>query len=241
VICQWGFDDEANHLLLQNQLPAVRWVGGVEIELIAIATGGRIVPRFSELTPEKLGKAGCVREVSFGNTKDRMIVIEECEKSNAVTVLVRGGNRMIVEEGKRSLHDAMCVVRNLIRDNRVVYGGGSAEIACAIAVAEHADTVPGIEQYALRGFADALDDIPMALAENSGLSPITTLSELKSRQVKEGISRLGVDCKQTGTNDMKTQGVFETLIGKQQQMQLATQVVKMILKIDDVIMKGAYE
>ena len=55
VICQWGFDDEANHLLLQNQLPAVRWVGGVELELIAIATGGRIVPRFSELTADKLG------------------------------------------------------------------------------------------------------------------------------------------------------------------------------------------
>jgi len=241
VICQWGFDDEANHLLLQNKLPAVRWVGGVEIELIAIATGGRIVPRFQELTPDKLGKAGLVREVAFGNTKERMLIIEECGNSNAVTVLVRGGNRMIVEEGKRSLHDAMCVVRNLIKDNRVVYGGGSAEIACSIAVSEHADTVPGIEQYALRAFADALDDVPMALAENSGLSPITTLSELKSRQIKEGAPQLGVDCKQAGTNDMKAQGVFETLIGKQQQMQLATQVVKMILKIDDVIMKGAYE
>merc|ERR1712100_379765 len=241
VICQWGFDDEANHLLLQNHLPAVRWVGGVEMELIAIATGGRIVPRFQELSADKLGKAGIVREVSFGNTKERMIVIEECDNSDAVTVLVRGGNRMIVEEGKRSLHDAMCVVRNLIRDNRVVYGGGSAEVACSIAVSEHADSVPGIEQYALRGFADALDDIPMALAENSGLSPITTLSELKSRQLKENAPHLGVDCKQAGTNDMKKQGVFETLIGKQQQMQLATQVVKMILKIDDVIMKGAYE
>jgi T-complex protein 1 subunit epsilon len=63
VICQWGFDDEANHLLLQNELPAIRWVGGVELELIAIATGGRIVPRFQELSADKLGKAGLVREV----------------------------------------------------------------------------------------------------------------------------------------------------------------------------------
>merc|ERR1712071_232929 len=129
VICQWGFDDEANHLLLQNNLPAVRWVGGVEIEHLAIATGGRIVPRFSELTADKLGKAGTVREVSFGNTKERMLVIEDCANSNAVTILVRGGNKMIVEEAKRSLHDAMCVVRNLIKDNRIVYGGASAEIA----------------------------------------------------------------------------------------------------------------
>lgn len=141
AICQWGFDDEANHLLLQNELPAIRWVGGPEIEvrhthtthcihtlhtayrhhaiqlqnvglfspmcscvanlcftlpqLIAIATGGRIVPRFSELTAEKLGSAGVVKEICFGTTKDRMLVIEECKNSRAVTIFIRGGNKMV--------------------------------------------------------------------------------------------------------------------------------------------------
>merc|ERR1712055_310001 len=102
VICQWGFDDEANHLLLQRELPAVRWVGGPEIELIAIATGGRIVPRFQELSKEKLGTAGLVRELTFGTTKDKMLVIEECKNSKAVTIFLRGGTRMIIEEAKRS-------------------------------------------------------------------------------------------------------------------------------------------
>jgi len=97
VICQWGFDDEANHLLLQNNLPAVRWVGGVELELIAIATGARIIPRFSELTADKLGSAKICREISFGTTKEKMLVIEGCKNSNAVTCVVRGGNNMIVE------------------------------------------------------------------------------------------------------------------------------------------------
>ncbi|KAG1135087.1 hypothetical protein G6F37_013120 [Rhizopus arrhizus] len=110
VICQWGFDDEANHLLLQNKLPAVRWVGGPEIELIAIATNGRIVPRFEDLSSEKLGQAGVVRELAFGTTKDRMLVIEECANTRAVTVFVRGGNKMIIDEAKRSLHDAMCAL-----------------------------------------------------------------------------------------------------------------------------------
>lgn len=95
VICQWGFDDEANHLLMQNDLPAVRWVGGPEIELIAIATQGRIVPRFEDLTAEKLGKAGIVREVSFGTTRDKMLVIEECANTRAVTIFVRGSNKMV--------------------------------------------------------------------------------------------------------------------------------------------------
>jgi T-complex protein 1 subunit epsilon len=95
VICQWGFDDEANHLLLTNKLPAVRWVGGPEIELIAIATNGRIVPRFEDLSAEKLGKAGIVRELTFGTTRDKMLVIEECANTRAVTVFVRGSNKMV--------------------------------------------------------------------------------------------------------------------------------------------------
>ncbi|KAH0558631.1 T-complex protein 1 subunit epsilon, partial [Trichoglossum hirsutum] len=229
VICQWGFDDEANHLLLQNKLPAVRWVGGPEIELIAIATNGRIVPRFEDLSSEKLGRAGLVREMSFGTTREKMLVIEECANTRAVTIFVRGSNKMmvkypppptlnpgtedplgglrigyskigIIDEAKRSLHDALCVVRNLVTDNRVVYGGGAAEIACSLAVEEAAVKSPGLEQYAMRAFADALDSIPMALAENSGLNPIETLAYIKSRQVKENNSRLGVDCMQMGSN-----------------------------------------
>merc|ERR1711998_566737 len=235
VICQWGFDDEANHLLMQNELPAIRWVGGVEIELLAIACNARIVPRFSELGPEKLGTAGHVHEESFGTTKDRMVVVEGCPNSKAVTVFVRGGNKMIIDEAKRSLHDAICVVRNLVRTNRIVYGGGAAEIACSLAVTAAADEVKSVEQYAMRAFASALDAIPMALAENAGMDPITSLANVKSSQATEKNPHLGIDCLYRGTNDMKDQKVFETLIGKQQQIQLATQLVRMILKIDDVI------
>merc|ERR1719181_1133033 len=241
VICQWGFDDEANHLLMQSELPAVRWVGGIEIELIAIACNARIVPRFAELSPAKLGTAGHVHEESFGTTKDRMIVIEDCPNSKAVTVFVRGGNKMIIDEAKRSLHDAICVVRNLVRTNRIVYGGGAAEIACSIKVYEESDKVGTIEQYAMRAFAEALEMTPCALAENSGLNPIEEVAAVKAMQVREGKSCLGIDCMHKGTNDMKEQGVFETLIGKQQQMLLAVQVVRMILKIDDVIEPGAYQ
>ena len=141
VICQWGFDDEANHLLMQNQLPSVRWVGGTEIELIALATGGRIIPRFSEIKPEKLGRARVVKEISFGTENDKMIVIEDCQVNKAVTILVRGGSQMIVDEAKRCLHDALCVVRNMIKDPRIVYGGGASETACSLSVSTWADTV----------------------------------------------------------------------------------------------------
>lgn len=235
VICQWGFDDEANHLLLQHELPAVRWVGGPELELIAIATNGRIVPRFEDLSPEKLGRAGIVREVGFGTTRDRMLIIEECANTRAVTVFVRGSNKMIIDEAKRALHDAICVVRNLVVDNRVVYGGGAAEICASVAISKAADEIATLEQYAMRAFASALDAIPLALAENSGYSPIETLAEVKSRQVTESNPKLGIDCMGVGQNDMKDCRVFDPLVSKRQQLLLATQLVRAVLKIDDVI------
>ena len=114
----------------------------------------------------------------------------------------------IVEEAKRSIHDAICVVRNLVKDPRVVYGGGAADISCANVVAEAADKVPGLEQYSYRAFADALEVIPLALAENSGMNPIEAVSEVKARQIKEKNSRLGVDCMQKGTNGELSMFVF---------------------------------
>merc|ERR1712032_903266 len=162
------------------------------------------------------------------------IVIEDCANSNAVTILVRGGNIMVVDEVKRSLHDAMCVVRNLIQNDRIVYGGGASEISCSLAVGSYADTMVGVDQYAIRAFADALDDIPLALAENSGLDP------MKDDSPFVGLGLLEKKSNEDGTYavDMKKLGVFETLVAKREQISLATQVVKMILKIDDVITVG---
>lgn len=241
VACQWGFDDEANHLLLSHGLLAIRWIGGAELELLAIATNGRIVPRLEDLTPEKLGTAGLIRELDFGTTRDRMLVVEQCQNTRAVTCFVRGLNQMIVEEGVRALHDSLCVVRNLVRDSRVVYGGGAAELACSLAVTELADRQQGIGQYAFRAYAAALDTIVMTLLENLGLPPIETLSLLKAKQVTERSSNLGVDCLGKGTNDMKELFVVDPLIGKKQQLLLATQLTRMILKINNVIISGKDE
>merc|ERR1719313_1509459 len=193
VLCQWGFDDEANHLLMHHKLPAVRWVGGVEIELLAIATGARIIPRFEEVSPEKLGNAGIIKEISFGSGQtEKVLLVQECENSKAVTVLIRGGSRTICDEAKRCLFDAICVVSNMIKNNNVVGGGGATELACAIEVAKEADNIEGIEQYAVRAFADALEEIPMTLADNSGYNSIEYLSTIKKLQIEEQNPFIGV-------------------------------------------------
>lgn len=241
VLCQWGFDDEANHLLMQNELPSVRWVGGVEIELLAIATGARIIPRFEEITPEKLGTVGNIEEIAFGTSGDKIILIKDCANSKAVTIMIRGGSKTICDEAKRCLHDAICVVRNMVKNNNVVGGGGATELACSIAVAKEADKIRGVEQYAVRAFADALEEIPMTLAENSGLNPIEYVSKLREEQITTENPFVGVDANFQGTTNMSEQGIFESVMSKKQQLELATQVVKMILKIDDVIAPQEYE
>ena len=141
ALCQWGFDDEANHLLLQNGLQAVRWVSGTDVELLAMATGARIVPRFEEITPAKLGKAGCIKEQAFGTSNQKMLLIDDLHGSKAVSILIRGSSRMVVDETNRSLHDALCVIRNLIKEPRVILGGGATEINLAIHLRKESDNV----------------------------------------------------------------------------------------------------
>ncbi|CDI76192.1 TCP-1/cpn60 family chaperonin, putative [Eimeria praecox] len=186
------------------------------------------------------GRAGGLLEQS---TLVRGIVLHKdlshsqmrCGNARAVTLVLYGGTQMLVAEAERSVHDALCVVSALVRDGRVVAGGGAAEIAAARAVENQADTVPSVGQYAARAFADALLGLAEALAANSGLSPIHEVQRVKALQQQTNCPYYGIDCMQTGTNDMREQQVWEPLASKKQQILLASQVVKMILKIDDVI------
>lgn len=233
VLCQWGFDDEANHLLLRHNLPAVRWVGGQEIELLSLATGGRIVPRFEDLAPHKLGTAARVAEVSIGTEDERMIIIEGCPKGKAVTILVRGGNAMVISEAKRSIHDALCSIRNLITDNRILPGGGAVETACALKIIQESKYIDSLEQHAVEAFGEALLTIPEALAENSGLDSINTIGNLKAKHTNTTNHNFGVDPTEnvTGISDMMKKHVYETLNSKTHQLALATQVNLTTIKI----------
>jgi len=150
-------------------------------------------------------------------------------------VLVRAGNSMSLAEAKRCLHDANCCVRNLILDPRIIPGGGASELAASMAINDASEHEATIDQYSMKAFADALDTIPAILAENSGLPCIETVTDLKAKQIATESGWHGVDAMEKGTTDMGEQNVYEALSSKINQFRLATQVVKMILKIDDVI------
>jgi len=110
----------------------------------------------------------------------------------------------------------------MVRNNNVVGGGGATELACSIAVAAEADKIKGVEQYAVRAFADALEEIPLTLAENSGYNPIEYVSKLREEQISEQNPFIGVDANMMGTTNMYEQGIFESVLSKKNQLELAT-------------------
>lgn len=239
IVCPFKLKEEVSHVLMRENISVIESVSNEDVEKISMATRSKIVPKIDELSADKLGTAECVRETKIGTN---MIVIEGCNKrteaatGSVVTILVRGSNRMMVDEARRSLNDALCVVRNLVADNRVVYGGGAAEVACSVAVTQRADAeIATLEQYAYRAYGEALESIPTALAENSGHAPIHVIADIKARQIAENNPALGVDCMLTGDSDMRVQNVVEPLTSKKQQIVTATQLVNMVLKIDDVM------
>jgi chaperonin GroEL (HSP60 family) len=199
------------------------------------ATSGKIVTNLEGLTKSDLGYAELVEERKIGN--DKMIFIEGCKNPRSVAILIRGGNERFVDEAERSVHDALCVVRDVVQEPKILAGGGSPEMEIARALRGYAETLPGREQLAVQSFAEALESVPLTLGENAGLDPINILSELKARHEK-GEKWAGVDVFAGKTKDMWKLGVYEPLAVKKQIIKSATEAATMLLRIDDIIASG---
>ncbi|NQU98505.1 thermosome subunit [Candidatus Woesearchaeota archaeon] len=236
VFCQKGIDDLAQHFLAKKGIFAARRAKKSDMELIAKATGGKIVSNLEDLSSSDLGKAGTVEEVVFGD--EGMTYVKDCKNAKAVTVLIRGGTEHIVDEVKRAMEDAIGDVAATLRDNKAVGGAGATEVELAKGIRKYADSLSGREQLAVRAFADAMEIIPRTLAENAGLDPIDVLTELKSKHDKK-IKWAGINVFTGKVMDAWKEGVVEPLKIKTQAVSSAAEVAGMILRIDDVIAGGS--
>ncbi|MEM1873915.1 MAG: thermosome subunit alpha, partial [Acidilobaceae archaeon] len=214
VITQKGIDEVAQHFLAKKGILAVRRVKRSDIEKLARATGARIVTSLRELKPDYLGYAALVEERMVG--EDKMVFVEGCKNPRSVTILLRGANDMILDEAERNIKDALHALRNVMREPKILPGGGAAEIELALRLRSYARTVGGKEQLAIEAFADALEIIPSVLAESAGLDPLDALLQLRSYHaqgnIKAGVNVLGGKL----SEDMLSLGVFEPLLVKKQ-------------------------
>ncbi|MBN1214662.1 MAG: TCP-1/cpn60 chaperonin family protein [Candidatus Lokiarchaeota archaeon] len=233
VICQKGIDDMVQHFLTKAGIMAVRRVKKSDLEKLAQATGGKLLNGLDDITPESLGNAGLVEERKIMG--DSWLFIEECTNPKSVVILIRGGTELVIDEVERAIHDALCVVRDVVEDQKLVGGGGAPELETAVQLRKYASTLGGREQLAVEVFADSLDIIPKTLAENAGLDQIDILMKLRAAHQKGNVFA-GFNLENGEIqNNMTDVNVAEPTVVKIQAIKSATEACSMILRIDDVI------
>ena len=232
LICQKRIDDLAQHFLAKSGILGVRRVKESDMTKLAKATGARMVTNLEDLTGKDLGYAKLAEERKMED--DKWVFIEGCKNPKAVTILVRGGTQRIVDEAERALHDAIMVTKDVVELPAVVAGGGAPEEEVSVQRRGWAQKLTGREQLAALKFADAMESIPLILAENAGMDPIDTQVDLRAKHGKEG-KWYGVDVLNGKVADMYAKSVWEPLAVKLQILRAATEAASMILRIDDVI------
>jgi len=232
IICQKGLDDIAQHYLAKANVLTVRRVKESDMTKLSRATGARIINNLDDLTSKDLGSADLVEERKVET--DKWVFVEGCKNPKSVTILIRGGSQRVVDEAERSVHDALMVTKDVLEKPFIVAGGGSPEAYVSGKLREWINTLTGREQLAAEKFADALEIIPLTLAENAGMNQIDTLAELRSKQNK-GSKWAGIDARNSRIADMSKLEIFEPLSVKEQIVKSATEVASMLLRIDDVI------
>ncbi|MGB2841487.1 MAG: thermosome subunit alpha [Halobacteriota archaeon] len=237
LFCQKGIDDLAQHHLAKGGILAVRRVKESDMKKLASATGGKVLTTLEEIRREDLGAAGVVEERKIGG--EEMIFVEDCQNPKSVSILLRGGTEHVVDELERGMNDALRVTACALEDGKYVAGGGAPEIELALRLRDYAASVGGREQLAIQAFADAVEVIPRALAENAGLDPIDMLVALRSAH-EAGNKYAGLDVFKGEPTDMLKAGVIEPLRIKTQAISSATESATMILRIDDVIASSAH-
>jgi len=232
LICQKGIDDIAQHYLAKQGILSVRRVKESDMTKLAKACGGRISSNIDDMTTKDLGTAELVEQRKVETEK--WVFIEGCKNPRAITILIRGGSQRVVDEVDRSLHDSLMVVKDVIEKPAVVAGGGAPEEYLASQLKDWADRFEGREQLAIKKYAEALEIIPLTIAENAGMDPINTMVTLRAKQ-SQGKKWTGIDARNTRVADMYTLDIIEPAAVKEQIIKSATEAACMILRIDDVI------
>jgi len=235
VFCQKGIDDTAQFFLAKKGIMAVRRVKKSDMEKLSKATGGRVITNFEDLSAKDLGFAGLVQEKKIG--EDKMVFVEQCKNPKSVAVLIRAGLERQLDEAERAFNDAISNVINVVKDNRVVAGGGAIEETMATGVRKASGELPGREQLAFKAFSETLESIPRTLAENAGLDPVDIMTNLRSMHEKttKSAANHGVNVFSGKVADMVKLGVIEPLVVKEQALKSSFEAASMILRIDDVV------
>ncbi|KAI8804584.1 chaperonin Cpn60/TCP-1 family [Cladochytrium replicatum] len=226
-------NDLSLHFLAKLKIMAIRDIERDEIEFICKSTGCKPIADIESFSEDKLGTAELIEEVESAGAKVVKVTgVKNTGKT--VSVLVHGANGLVLEEAERSLHDALCVIRCLVKKRALIAGGGAPEIEVARKLATYSKTLTGMEAYCFAAFAEALEIIPTTLAENAGLNPIQIVTELRNRHA-QGETAAGINVRKGTISNILEENVVQPLLVSTSAIELAAETVKMIMKIDDIV------
>jgi len=191
-----------------------------------------IVSTFDTPDKVKLGCCDLIEEVMVG--EDKLVRFSGCPNSQASSIVIRGANTHVVDEAQRSLHDALCVLSQTVKNTSVLPGGGAPEMLMAQAVEEAAKTVASKHVLGMEAFARALRMMPMHIADNAGYDSTELCSRLKAKHY-EGHHSFGLEMESGDLADMKEMGICEALKVKQQVLLSSSEAAEMILRVDDIV------
>jgi T-complex protein 1 subunit delta len=227
-------NDLALHFLAKKNILVIKDIDRDQIDFIAKTLLATPVAHVDHFTPEKLGRAALVSEVDVGEKK--IVKITGCPNENkTVSILLRGSNQLVLDEADRSLHDALCVVRALVKKRALVPGGASVEMEVAQKLQVYSRTIFGTDSYCVRLYGEALELIPYTLAENAGMDPITFVTELRNKHI-QGEKFSGINVRRNAIVNMLDEDVVQPALVSISALTLATECVRMILKIDDIVL-----
>jgi T-complex protein 1 subunit delta len=233
-----AYNELSLHFLAKMDILVVTDIERNDIDFICRTLGCIPIAHPDQCTKDKLGEAEHVGDVVMdggGQTVVTFTGVQNASKTR--TVLLRGSNDLVLAEASRSLHDAQCVVRSLVKQRALIAGGGAAECEASYQLHQHAQSLvggSGLDAHCMQAFADALEVIPYTLAENAGMKPMEVVTELR-KQHAQGIHGAGINVKVGKVSDMYELNVIQPLLVSTSAIQLATETVCMILKVDDLI------
>jgi len=227
--------DLALHFLAKKKIMVIKDIDRDQIDFISKTINATPVAHPDQLTKEKLGSADVCEEISAGGSQ-KIIKVTGCpNKGKTVSILLRGSNQLVIDEAERSLHDALCVVRALVKKRSLVPGGSCVEMEVSHQLTKHSREIFGSDSYVCRAYAESLELIPYTLSENAGLDPIVFVTELRNRHTA-GDKYAGLNIKKNTIMNMNETEVLQPTLVSTSALTLATECVRMILKIDDIVL-----
>jgi T-complex protein 1 subunit delta len=226
-------NDLSLHFLAKMKILVVTDIERDDIEFISKTCGCLPVANVDTFHAEKLGKADLVEEKQTGEGKVVMVTGVP-NSGKTVTLFCKASNKLVLDESERSLHDALCVLRCLVKQRFICPGGGAPEMQVSYQLSKWANGLEGMHQYCVRAYAEAMEVVPYTLAENAGLNAIQVVTELRNRH-SQGESAAGINVRKGRITNIMEENVIVPLLVHTSAITLATECVRLILKIDDIV------